>query len=105
MPESVDDQEQVIAVLTRGRDKEDWPKGGFRAYFARVEEIIPLHEGIGFETIKLVGVEPCISSDDESFNVLKGKRRRLWLDLFYKISGEASIVGASQHLLYIGRKQ
>jgi SAM-dependent methyltransferase len=105
MPESIEDKEQVGAVLTRGRDREDWPKGGFRAYFARVEEVIPLHEGVGFETIKLVGVEPCISSDDESYNVLKGERRSLWLDLFYEISGEPSIVGASQHMLYIGRKK
>ncbi len=105
VPDSIDDQEQVISVLTKGRDKQDWPKGGFRAYFARVEEIIPLHEDIGFETIKLAGVEPAISADDESYNVLKGERRELWLNLLYEISDQPSIIGASQHLLYIGRKQ
>jgi len=51
-------------------------------------------------------VEPAISAsdDDERYNKLEGERRQLWLDLFYEISSEPSIVGASRHLLYIGRK-
>ena len=105
MPESIEDQEQVRSVVERGRDREGWPSGGFRAYFATVEEIIPFHEKIGFETIKLVGVEPAISADDESYNKLEGDKRRLWLDLLYEISDQPSTIGASQHLLYIGRKK
>ena len=105
IPDSIEDQKQVRSVVERGRDREGWPSGGFRGYFATVEEIAPLHEKIGFETIKLVGVEPAISADDESYNKLEGERRRLWLDLLYEISDQPSTVGASQHLLYIGRKQ
>jgi len=104
MPESIKDHKQVRSVVERGRDRKDWPSGGFRAYFATVEEIPPLHEKTGFTTIKLVGVEPAISADDESYNKLEGERRELWLDLLYEISDQPSIVGASQHLLYIGRK-
>jgi len=105
IPESIEDQKQVRSVVEKGRDREDWPSGGFRGYFATVEEIAPLHEKVGFETIKLVGVEPAISADDESYNKLEGERRGLWLDLLYEISNQPSIVGASQHLLYIGRKK
>jgi S-adenosylmethionine-dependent methyltransferase len=104
LPELIDDQVQVNSVLARGRDREEWPKGGFRAYFAVVAEIAPLHEAVGFETIKVVGVEPCISADDESYNQLEGERRARFLDVFYQISAEPSTVGASRHLLYIGRK-
>jgi S-adenosylmethionine-dependent methyltransferase len=104
IPEWIDFQEEVRSVLTKGRDHDDWPRGGFRAYFAEVSEIAPLHESIGFKTIKVVGVEPCISADDESYNKLEGQRRKLFLDLFYEISAEPSIVGASRHLMYIGRK-
>jgi SAM-dependent methyltransferase len=104
MPDSIEDQKQVRSVLTRGRDREGWPSGGFRAFFSTVEEIAPLHEKIGFQTIKLVGVEPAISADDESYNKLEGERRGLLLNLLYEISDQPSIVGASQHLLYIGRK-
>ena len=104
LPELIDDKEQVKSVLTRGIDREGWPKGGFRAYFAEVADIAPLHEAVGFETIKVVGVEPGISADDESYNKLEGERRARFLEVFYQISAEPSIVGASRHLLYIGRK-
>jgi hypothetical protein len=46
-----------------------------------------------------------IAADDESYNKLQGKQRQLWLDLLYEISIERSILGASRHLLYIGRKK
>jgi hypothetical protein len=63
-----------------------------------------LHEAIGVETLALAGVEPAVSADDESYNRLEGEQRRLWLDLLYEISTDRSIIGASRHLLYIGRK-
>ncbi len=92
------------SILEQGRDPEHLPDEGFRGYFARVDEIAPLHEATGFKTIALAGVEPAISSDDESYNKLEGIQRELWLDLFDEISTEDSIIGASRHLLYVGRK-
>jgi len=53
----------------------------------------------------VAGVEPAISADDESYNKLRGKQRQLWLDLFYQTNTESSIIGASRHLLYIGKKK
>lgn len=103
-PEWIEEQAEVRSILERGKDPDDYPKGGFRGYFATVPEIVPLHEGIGFETITLAGVEPGISADDESYNKLEGKQRQLWLDLFYELSTEPSTIGASRHILYIGRK-
>ena len=105
VPGWVEDQAEVHSVLKRGRDPNDFPHGGFRGYFAIPTEIAPLHEGLGFETLVLAGVEPAIGADDESYNKLQGRERRLWLDLFYKLSTETSIIGASRHLLYIGRKR
>jgi heat shock protein HspQ len=64
-----------------------------------------LHEAVGFATIVIAGVEPAISTDDESYNKLQGRQRQLWLDLFYEISAEKSILGSSRHLLYIGKKK
>lgn len=103
-PGWIEDQEEVRSVLERGKSPDDFPRGGFRSYFAQISEIAPLHEAIGFETLKVAGIEPVISADDESYNKLRGEQRQLWLDLFYEISSEKSIVGASRHLLYIGRK-
>ncbi|HEU0291888.1 MAG TPA: class I SAM-dependent methyltransferase [Anaerolineales bacterium] len=104
LPGWVEEQEKVRSLLESGKRPDDYPRGGFRGYFAHVSELAPLHEAIGFETLIVAGVEPAISADDDSYNKLQGKQRQLWLDLLYEISVEKSILGASRHLLYIGRK-
>lgn len=105
LPQWIEDQEEVRSILEHGKDPHHHPQEGFRGYFARVSEIVPLHESMGFETVTLAGVEPAISADDESYNQLAGKQRQLWLDLLHEVSTEASTLGASRHLLYVGRKR
>jgi hypothetical protein len=106
LPSWIEDQVAVRSLLESGKRPDEYPRGGFRGYFARVSEIAPLHEAVGFQTLTLAGVEPAISAgdDDDSYNKLQGKQRQLWLDLFYELSTEPSILGASRHLLYIGKK-
>jgi S-adenosylmethionine-dependent methyltransferase len=104
VPAWIEDQADVWSVLGHGKDPEDHPRGGFRGYFAHPREIAPLHEGIGFHTLVVAGVEPVIAADDESYNQLQGKQRQQWLDVLYSMSTEPSILGASRHLLYIGQK-
>ena len=104
VPAWIEDREDVRSLLASGQRPEGAPRGGFRGYFARVEEIAPLHEAVGFETLVLAGSEPAISADDESYNRLQGTRRQLWLDLLYEVSREQSTLAASRHLLFIGRK-
>ncbi len=105
IPQWIEDWLEVRSVMERGRRPDEYPPGGFRGYFARIPEIAPLHEGLGFETLAVAGVEPAISADDESYNRLEGKQRQLWLDLLDELSTEESMVGASRHLLYVGRKR
>jgi SAM-dependent methyltransferase len=104
MPEWIERREEVHSLLSRGRRPDDQPRGGFRGYFARVSEIRPLHEALGIQTIVLAGVEPAISADDESYNKLQAPQRDLWLDLLEEVSADEATVGASRHLLYVGRK-
>lgn len=104
VPLWIEDKDEVQWLLAYGKDPADYPKGGFRGYFARVEEIAPLHETCGFETLAVVAVEPGISADDESYNNLQGEQRQAWLDLLYAVSQEPSCLGASRHLLYLGIK-
>jgi SAM-dependent methyltransferase len=104
-PALIERQAEVRSVLEKGKTPDDYPRGGFRGYFTQISEIVPLHEALGFETLKVAGVEPAISADDESYNKLEGTQRQLWLDLLYEISTDKSILGASRHLLYIGRKK
>ncbi len=105
IPAWIEDQAEVRSVIERGKDPDDFPRGGFRGYFAPAAEIAPLHEQLGFDTLAVAGVEPAISADDESYNRLQGLQRQLWLDLLFEISTDESIIGASRHLLYIGRKR
>jgi SAM-dependent methyltransferase len=103
-PAWIEEQAEVRSVLAHGKRPDDFPRGGFRGYLCHVREIVPLHEAVGFETLTLAGVEPLIGADDESYNQLQGQQRQLWLDLLYEISTEQSILGASRHLLYVGKK-
>jgi SAM-dependent methyltransferase len=104
IPQWIEQPSEVRSIIDRGRDPEDYPKGGFRGYFVTISEIAPLHEEVGFTTLVVAGVEPGISADDESYNKLEGKQRQLWLELFYEVSTEETTIGASRHLLYIGQK-
>lgn len=105
VPAWIEEQAEVRSLVEKGKRPDDYPRGGFRGYFAQASEIAPLHEALGFETLVVAGLEPAISADDESYNKLQGKQRQLWLDLFYEMSAESSIIGASRHILYIGKKK
>ena len=104
MPDWIERREEVRSLVGRGRRPDDQPRGGFRGYFARVSEIRPLHEALGIRTLVLAGVDPAISAEDESYNKLQAPRRDLWLDLLFEVSSDETTVGASRHLLYVGRK-
>ncbi len=105
-PDSIDSPAGAELILTEGRDPfyTEWGRT-FRAYFASVPEIVPLHEQLGFETVALAGAEPVGATADRAYAALDPVRRRKWLDLMYGISREPSVLGSSIHLLYIGRKR
>ena len=104
-PSWIEDQAWVRTVMENGHRPDDAPRGGFRGYFVRPEEISPMHETVGFRTLQIAGVEPVIAAHDEHYNALAGTQRELWLDLLFEVSGEPSVVASSIHLLYIGRRE
>lgn len=104
VPEWIERDEEVRFLLDHGRRPDDQPRGGFRGYFARVSEVRPLHEALGIQTMVLAGVEPAIAADDESYNRLPTSQRDLWLNLLEEVSTDETTIGASRHLLYVGRK-
>ena len=103
-PSWIENRDEVRWLIEKGRRPDDAPRGGFRGHFSRVEEIAPIHEKMGFHTLQVAGIEPAISADDESYNRLEGDIRERWLDLLFEISAEPSIVAASRHILYVGRR-
>ncbi len=53
LPHWIEDQERVNSLLDFGK-RLDWDRGeGFRGYFAKVSEIVPLHKKFGLQTIVL----------------------------------------------------
>lgn len=103
-PAWIEREAEVRSLLEQGRRPDGQPRGGFRGYLARVAEIRPLHEALGLQTMVLAGVEPAISADDASYNQLQGSERERWLDLLFEVSADETTLGASRHLLYVGRK-
>ena len=105
-PSWIEDRKWVRSVMDNGHRPYDAPRGGgFRGYFVRPEEISPMHESVGFRTLRIAGVEPVTAAHDEHYNTLTGRRRELWLELLFEVSDEPSMVASSIHLLYIGRRE
>jgi S-adenosylmethionine-dependent methyltransferase len=105
-PAHIEPKYGLQAILTSGQQGmaiKEWG-GNFRAYYTTVSEITPLHEQLGFKTIALAGVEPAGITADEAYKKLTEDQRKGWLDLLFGISSEPSMVGASGHMLYVGKK-
>jgi S-adenosylmethionine-dependent methyltransferase len=101
----VDHPGDFESMLARGRGQDTAHDGEFRGYYAHPDEVAPLHEAEGFATLVVAAAEPGIGSgDEESYNRLEGEQRRIWLSFLAGISAEPSLVGASRHLLYVGKR-
>jgi ubiquinone/menaquinone biosynthesis C-methylase UbiE len=74
------------------------------AYFSHPDEVIPLGESAGFTTLRLMGCEGILAGHEEYVNSLTGADHDFWLDINYRMAQEPSLLGASDHLLYVGRK-
>lgn len=74
------------------------------AYFAHPNEIKPLIESEGFDTLDLIACEGIISMIEGKINELTGEAFEAWVELNYKLGRDPSILGAAEHILYVGRK-
>lgn len=101
--ELMDEYRQVLATgeITGPRATE----GFTEAYVSLPEEVRPLMEGCGFETLALVGVEGVSGEVDEEVNQLEGEAWERWVELNYEIGQYPSALGISDHLLYVGKKR
>ena len=82
----------------------DRAKGWTQAYFAYPDEITPLMEKAGFQTLSLIGCEGIVAGHEERINGLSGPAWQRWVDLNYRMGKDPALRGAADHLLYIGRK-
>ena len=94
------DYAQKVLKTGKHTEGESFPN----AYFAHPDEIQPLLEECGFSTICILGVEGIVAGHEDQVNQLQGSDWEKWVDLNYQLGLETSLFGASDHLLYIGRK-
>jgi SAM-dependent methyltransferase len=105
-PEWIADHASVQSVMEVGHDGPTHPRaGGFRGYFATIEELPPLHEEMGIETLVIAASDPASVAVDSMFRQLSIEQQDLWLELLFAVSAEPSFRGAWPHLLYIGNKR
>src|SRR5215831_10620187 len=74
------------------------------AWYTDPGQIAPLMEGMGFKTERIACLEPFGLARAEAVELLSPETRAQWFDYLYHVSTASSILGASQHLLYCGRK-
>lgn len=91
-------------ILATGIDVSE-AEGFTDAYFAHPDEVIPLVESAGFETVLRMGCEGVVAGHENFVNSLEGEKFEFWADLNYRIAKDPAAIGASDHILYIGRKQ
>jgi len=81
------------------------PDGPFpNAYFVFPEEVHLMMDTAGFDALALIGVEGVSAGHEEWVNALTGEEWEFWVDWNYRLGLEPSLLGASNHLLYIGTK-
>jgi ubiquinone/menaquinone biosynthesis C-methylase UbiE len=90
-------------ILTTGIDISEG-EGFTDAYFAHPDEVIPLGEAAGFQTVLRMGCEGVVAGHESFINLLEGDSFEYWADLNYRLSKDPAAIGASDHILYIGRK-
>ncbi len=96
------------------QNKEEWEqlwkdginRSGFTdAYFAMPDEIIPLMEKLGLETMNLLGLEAIVSGHEDKMNALQGEPWEYWVDLNYRFAKDPALHAVSNHLLYVGKSR
>lgn len=73
------------------------------AYFIHPAKITSFMEKC-FCTVDLISCEGIASLIDDELNKLQNEQWESWVDLNYRISKDPAVHGASEHLLYVGRK-
>ncbi|NIM96457.1 MAG: methyltransferase domain-containing protein [Anaerolineales bacterium] len=102
-PEWVTDNgDYSLSVLETGKHTQG--KSFPDAYFTHPDEIEPLMEEARFSKVLLIGVEGIVAGHEETVNDLTGEGWDAWVDLNYRLGKEPTLYGASDHLLYVGRK-
>jgi len=96
---------QLLELIKDGRNIPSEENPGFtHAYFSTARESVELLEKNGIETMRISSIESLASLREKELYALSDEIYDKWVDLIYEISTEPSIIGASEHLIHVGKK-
>lgn len=96
------------ALLERGEFHNDVPGRFTGGYGVRPQEVEPFFTGHGFEKLDLLAVEgilPDLQGELAEMAAEDPKLHRAALEVVFGTAGDPSILGLSNHLLYVGVKR
>ena len=97
--------ERVAEELNYLQDGRYAGDSGFtEAYFIHPETVDQAMEGFEIEKLRLMAVEPLGALCELHLNQLPEEQFQKVVEVLYKIAEQKSVLGACEHLLYIGRK-
>ncbi len=74
------------------------------AWFTRPEEVLPLMESAGLRTLALLAAEGLCAGHEQNIKTLDQDAFDFWARLNYRFSREPSLLGAADHMLYVGSR-
>lgn len=74
------------------------------AYFAHPDEIDRLMDECNMQKVALMGCEGVVAGHEGLVNEFEGEDWEKWVELNYQLGQEPSLFGASDHILYVGKK-
>jgi S-adenosylmethionine-dependent methyltransferase len=99
-----DVKEEFEHILSEGRNRSPELLSFTHAWYPAPSGIRDFMEGEGLNTEKVACLEPLGWANDERLLSLPPNVREYWNEYMYRISTDPSIIGATQHILYCGRK-
>ena len=98
-----------IEMLEEGIHRAKWhqdPSAFPDAWFCTPEQLRNLAEKHGLETLDMAACEGLSSHHPNATERLQKNKEawKIWMDILIRTSNEPSLLGASEHILYIGKK-
>ena len=101
----VKDKPETLSFLmgTHTTSKAHSPNEGFtEAWFTPPAEVRPFMESCGLRTLRVMGVEGLAAGHEKHLNAADDETFAFWTDLIYPLAEDPHVLGASDHLLYVG---
>lgn len=98
----IEDVQSLLGYLNNGENKDG--KGFTTAYFSSPEEAVSLMSGFGVKELVFAGVENILGCKEKGICELSEVQYNKWIEIGFALSTDKSVMGTSQHFLYIGQK-